>query len=97
MRALLADLFDARVRSLSNYRVLRSYGFVTMSSKPSLFKQIDVKRAFEAAQLAGIEVASVDIDRSGKISIVPKSKTAGGEPAPKKEPAGAEVEPEPCD
>jgi hypothetical protein len=64
-----------------------------MSSKPSLFKQIDVKRAFEAAQLAGIEVASVDIDRSGKISIVPKSKT-GGDPAPKKAPA-SELQPEP--
>ena len=49
-----------------------------------LFKQIDVKRAFEAAQLAGIEVASVDIDRTGKISIVPKSKTGGDDPAPKK-------------
>jgi hypothetical protein len=67
-----------------------------MSSKPSLFKQIDVKRAFEAAQLAGIEVASVDIDRSGKISIVPRGKTGGEDLAPKKAPAG-EPQPEPWD
>ena len=67
-----------------------------MSSKPSLFKQIDVKRAFEAAQLAGIEVASVDIDRSGKISIVPKSKTGGADRSPVKAPVD-EPQPEPWD
>ena len=42
-----------------------------MTSKrgPSTFKQQDVTRAVKAMRAADIEVARVEIDKSGKISI----------------------------
>jgi hypothetical protein len=52
-----------------------------MSAKPSLFKETDFKRAFQAAKLAGVDVARIDISK-GMISIVPKEPVATE--APKK-------------
>lgn len=42
-----------------------------MSARASLFRETDIKRAFQAAKLAGINVARVDIGRDGTISIIP--------------------------
>lgn len=67
-----------------------------MSSKPSLFKETDIKRAFQAAKLAGVDVARVEIDRSGKISIVLRSEVAGRDIAPTKAPVDMPL-PEPWD
>jgi hypothetical protein len=52
-----------------------------MSSRPSTFKETDIKRAFRAAKIAGIDVARLDIGRDGKISIVPTSAVVGGNKA----------------
>jgi hypothetical protein len=41
-----------------------------MSRKPPIFRQTDVRKAFEAARAAGV-TARVDITRDGKLSIVP--------------------------
>jgi hypothetical protein len=41
-----------------------------MARAPSIFRQQDVTRAFRAAQVAGVKVARVEIDRDGKIVIV---------------------------
>ena len=46
-----------------------------MSRGPSTFRQRDITRALKAAVAAGIEVARLEIDKSGKITIVT------GEPA----------------
>jgi len=41
-----------------------------MSRRPSTFKERDVTRAVRAVMRAGLEVARVDIDRTGQIRIV---------------------------
>jgi hypothetical protein len=41
-----------------------------MSRGAYTFKQTDVIRVLKAAKMAGIEVARVEIDRDGKISVV---------------------------
>jgi hypothetical protein len=43
-----------------------------MSTGPSAFKLTNVKRAFAAAKMAGVDVARMDIATNGTISIIPK-------------------------
>jgi hypothetical protein len=52
-----------------------------MSHGPSQFKLNNVKRAFTAAKMAGVEVLRVDIDREGKISIFPAKVTQADQPS----------------
>lgn len=42
-----------------------------MPRRPVPFRQADVTRALRGAQSAGVDVARVEIDRHGKIVIVP--------------------------
>jgi hypothetical protein len=42
-----------------------------MSTGPSDFKLTNVKRAFTAAKMAGVDVARMDIAANGTISIIP--------------------------
>jgi len=39
--------------------------------RPSIFKKTDVTRAAKAVRAAGIEIARVEIEKDGKIIIVP--------------------------
>ena len=55
-----------------------------MSRKPPIFRQTDVRKAFEVARAAGV-TARVDITRDGKLSIVPMPAEA-----PKPDPSGWE-------
>lgn len=41
-----------------------------MSRGPTTFRKRDVKIAIEAARQAGIEVARIEVDKSGKITII---------------------------
>ena len=64
-----------------------------MSSRPSTFKEVDIKRAFQAAKLAGVDVARVDIAKDGKISIVPTSAVGGKAESPKAASVPGELQP----
>jgi hypothetical protein len=50
-----------------------------MSRKPPIFRLTDVRKAFEAAQAAGV-TARVDITQDGKLSIVPVEKPLNDPP-----------------
>lgn len=43
-----------------------------MARGPLAFRQHDVTRAIKAARAAGIEIGQIEIDKDGKIVIVPK-------------------------
>ena len=47
-----------------------------MSRAPSTFRQQDVTRAVKAVRRAGVEIARVEVDKSGKIVIIPVSACA---------------------
>ena len=53
-----------------------------MSRRESRFRQRDVTAAIKAARLAGIEVARVEVDKTGKIVIISSS---GAPPLPEPE------------
>jgi hypothetical protein len=59
-----------------------------MSRKPPIFRQTDVRKAFEAARAAGV-TARVDITRDGKLSIVPMPAETP-KPAPDVKPKNAQ-------
>jgi hypothetical protein len=44
-----------------------------MARSPATFRQQDLTRALRGAAAAGLNIASVEIDKSGKIVIVPGS------------------------
>jgi hypothetical protein len=41
-----------------------------MANRPASFRQADVTRAIKAARKAGIEIARVEVDNGGKITII---------------------------
>lgn len=46
-----------------------------MSTAPLKFRQREITRGIKAMKAAGLEVERVEIDRDGKIIIVPKGGT----------------------
>jgi hypothetical protein len=50
-----------------------------MSRGPTTFRQRDVTAAVRAARAAGIEVARVEVDRSGKITVIAGQPSAEGQ------------------
>jgi len=50
-----------------------------MSRAPLSFKQRDLTRALKAVEAAGLTVARAEVDKDGKIVIVPGRPEAGGE------------------
>lgn len=53
-----------------------------MSRSPALFRQSDLTRALKGAQAAGLSVARVEVDASGKLVVVigEPAKAAEGQP-----------------
>ena len=49
-----------------------------MSRAPSTFRQQDVTRAVKAVVAAGVEIARVEIDKAGKITIIALSTEPNG-------------------
>jgi hypothetical protein len=49
----------------------REQQWVSMSRGPATFKASDVTKAIKAVMAAGVEVARVEIDKQGKIVVVP--------------------------
>jgi hypothetical protein len=49
-----------------------------MARAPSTFRQQDVTRAVKAVVAAGVDIARVEIDKSGKIVIVTVTATGVG-------------------
>lgn len=47
-------------------------------SRASAFKQTDLTRAAKGVMAAGLEVERVEIDREGKIIIIPRGAAAAG-------------------
>jgi hypothetical protein len=48
-----------------------------MARAPSTFRQQDVTRAVKAVTAAGVDVARVEIDKAGKITIIAATPAAG--------------------
>jgi hypothetical protein len=53
-----------------------------MSKGPSTFRRNDVKRAIEAVEMAGKKVARVEVDKAGKIILIPAAGGATGSAEP---------------
>jgi hypothetical protein len=47
-----------------------------MSRAPSAFRQGDVTRAVKAVAAAGVDIARIEIDRAGKITIIAAGSSA---------------------
>jgi len=60
-----------------------------MSKSQSTFRKTDLRRAFEGAKMAGVKLARVEIDKAGKIILVPTDSNIP-EPANANEWDGAE-------
>jgi len=48
-------------------------------SAPARFREADIRRAAAGVQRAGIQIARIEIDHSGKIVIIPGLPTQGRE------------------
>jgi len=48
-----------------------------VSRAPLLFKESDVVRAVKAVRKAGLDIARVEIDSSGKIVVIAKTENNG--------------------
>jgi hypothetical protein len=48
-----------------------------MSRGPATFRQSDLARALRAARAAGLEIARVEVDRTGKITVIPGKPDSG--------------------
>jgi hypothetical protein len=59
---------------------MKSPRAVKMSRTPSTFRQQDVTRAIKAVAAAGVGIARVEIDNTGKIVIVVGTPTETTEP-----------------
>jgi hypothetical protein len=46
-----------------------------MSRAPSTFRQQDVTRAVKAVAAAGVDIARIEIDKAGKITIIAATAT----------------------
>jgi hypothetical protein len=51
-----------------------------MSKGRHLFREAEIRRAVKAAQSAGMKIARVEIDNTGKISLIPGDRGASVEP-----------------
>jgi hypothetical protein len=49
-----------------------------MARPPSTFRQQDVTRAIKATKAAGVNIAKIEIDRTGKIAIMVATEAAKG-------------------
>ena len=47
-----------------------------MSKRPSTFRKTDIKRLVEAAAMAGLEVATIEVTKAGDLRFTPKSTSA---------------------
>jgi hypothetical protein len=47
-----------------------------MARGPCTFRHNDVKRAIKAVRAAGFEVAKVEVDKDGKIAVIPGKPNA---------------------
>jgi hypothetical protein len=50
-----------------------------VSRAPSTFRQQDVTRAVKAVAAAGVDIARVEIDKAGKITIIAVTALAAGQ------------------
>jgi hypothetical protein len=74
--SLFAKMFARQLRE----RLVRKNWFPLniMPRAPSTFRQQDVTRAVKAVVAAGVDIARVEIDKSGKIVIVTVTATGVG-------------------
>jgi hypothetical protein len=67
-----------------------------VSRRPCVFKQTDLTRALKGARAAGMEIARIEIEKDGRIVVVPgeiavitgKPEANGQEPSAPIHPAG---------
>jgi hypothetical protein len=48
-----------------------------LSRRPCPFRETDLKRALKGALAAGMEIARIEIDKDGRIIVVPGEPTKG--------------------
>ena len=51
-----------------------------MTRRPATFRQCDVTKAVKAVVAAGVDIARVEIDKAGRITIIAATAGAGSAP-----------------